>query len=66
MDLIESFHFYSFLLFLFYKPIQNGSSCHFIAFEPEIFLSNHEKRPRQTKFHRGKQAYKIRNPIPKA
>ena len=58
MDLIGSFLFYSFLLSLFYKPIQYGNHLHFIVFRADPLHDNHGKLPRQTKFHRGERSYK--------
>ena len=47
MDLIGSFLFYSFLLFLFYKPTQNGNRCYFIVFKAKAVHDIHGKLPRQ-------------------
>ena len=66
MDLIESFLFYSFLLSLFYKPMQNGNHCHFIAFKARAVHVPHGKLPRKIRGSIEGEIYHIKDSFPKA
>jgi hypothetical protein len=63
MDLIGTFLFYSFLLFLFYKPIQNGNRCHFIIFFRNNFMTTMENSPDRPKDPPREQSYKNQKSI---